>query len=55
MTSLDGRVAIITGTGRFADATACQVGYVPFDYRRHRWAGRQRRRNRDQCRIRLCQ
>jgi sugar (pentulose or hexulose) kinase len=27
-------------TGRFVDSTACQVGYVPFDYRRHRWAGR---------------
>ena len=26
-------------TGRFADSVGCQVGYVPFDYRRHRWAG----------------
>jgi sugar (pentulose or hexulose) kinase len=26
-------------TGRFADSVASQVGYVPFDYRRHRWAG----------------
>ena len=25
-------------TGRMADSTACQVGYVPFDYRRHDWA-----------------
>lgn len=25
-------------TGRRADSTASQVGYVPFDYRRHRWA-----------------
>jgi len=25
-------------TGRFVDSTACQVGYVPFDYRRSRWA-----------------
>lgn len=27
-------------TGRFADSTGSQVGYVPFDYRKHRWAGR---------------
>ncbi len=26
-------------TGRFADSVGCQVGYVPFDYRRQRWAG----------------
>ena len=26
-------------TGRFADSVASQVGYVPFDYKRHRWAG----------------
>lgn len=26
-------------TGQFADSTACQVGYLPFDYRRRRWAG----------------
>jgi sugar (pentulose or hexulose) kinase len=25
--------------GRFADSVACQVGYVPFDYRRLTWAG----------------
>ncbi len=25
-------------TGCFTDATACQVGYLPFDYRRHCWA-----------------
>ena len=25
-------------TDRFADSVACQVGYLPFDYRRHRWA-----------------
>jgi sugar (pentulose or hexulose) kinase len=25
-------------TGRFADSVGCQVGYVPFDYRRLRWA-----------------
>lgn len=24
-------------TGRFADSYASQVGYLPFDYRRHRW------------------
>ena len=27
-------------TGRFADSAGSQVGYVPFDYRRGRWAGR---------------
>ena len=26
--------------GRFADSLACQVGYVPFDYKKHRWASR---------------
>jgi sugar (pentulose or hexulose) kinase len=26
-------------TGRFADSVSCQVGYVPFDYRRLKWAG----------------
>jgi len=26
--------------GRYADSSACQVGYLPFDYRRRRWAGR---------------
>jgi sugar (pentulose or hexulose) kinase len=25
--------------GRFVDADAAQVGYIPFDYRRRRWAG----------------
>jgi sugar (pentulose or hexulose) kinase len=25
--------------GRFVDSTGCQVGYVPFDYKRLRWAG----------------
>lgn len=25
-------------TGRFVDSIAAQVGYIPFDYRRHRWA-----------------
>jgi sugar (pentulose or hexulose) kinase len=25
--------------GRFADSVGCQVGYVPFDYKRLRWAG----------------
>jgi sugar (pentulose or hexulose) kinase len=27
-------------TGRFVDSTAAQVGYLPFDYRRFRWADR---------------
>jgi sugar (pentulose or hexulose) kinase len=27
-------------TGRFVDSTACQVGYLPFDYKRRRWSGR---------------
>lgn len=27
-------------TGRFVDSVASQVGYVPFDYKRQRWAGR---------------
>lgn len=26
-------------TGQYRDSTACQVGYLPFDYKRHRWAG----------------
>lgn len=26
-------------TGRFADSVAAQVGYLPFDFRRHAWAG----------------
>ena len=25
-------------TGRFVDSVASQVGYIPFDYRRFRWA-----------------
>jgi sugar (pentulose or hexulose) kinase len=27
-------------TGRAADGVASQVGYLPFDFKRHRWAGR---------------
>jgi sugar (pentulose or hexulose) kinase len=27
-------------TGKFVDSTACQVGYIPFDYKRRRWSGR---------------
>jgi sugar (pentulose or hexulose) kinase len=27
-------------TGRFVDSAGCQVGYVPFDYKGLRWAGR---------------
>lgn len=27
-------------TGRFVDSIGCQVGYVPFDYKRQRWASR---------------
>ena len=27
-------------TGRFVDSTGCQVGYLPFDYKRQRWAAR---------------
>jgi sugar (pentulose or hexulose) kinase len=26
-------------TGRFADSVGCQVGYIPFDYKKLRWAG----------------
>lgn len=26
-------------TGQFRDSTGNQVGYLPFDYRKHRWAG----------------
>jgi sugar (pentulose or hexulose) kinase len=26
-------------TGRFADSVGSQVGYIPFDYKRHDWAG----------------
>jgi sugar (pentulose or hexulose) kinase len=25
-------------TGRFVDSVGCQVGYIPFDYKRQRWA-----------------
>lgn len=25
-------------TGEYVDSVGCQVGYLPFDYRRHRWA-----------------
>lgn len=27
-------------TGKFVDSVACQVGYLPFDYKLQRWAGR---------------
>lgn len=27
-------------TGRLVDSVACQVGYIPFDYKRQRWAAR---------------
>ena len=27
-------------TGRFVDSVACQVGYLPFDYKKQRWASR---------------
>jgi len=27
-------------TGLFRDSVGSQVGYIPFDYKRHRWAGR---------------
>lgn len=27
-------------TGRFADSVGCQVGFMPFDYKRLRWAGK---------------
>jgi len=27
-------------TGRFVDSVGCQVGYIPFDYKGHRWAAR---------------
>ncbi len=27
-------------TGRFVDSTACQVGYMPFDYKHLRWSSR---------------
>lgn len=26
-------------TNRFADSVACQVGYIPFDYRKQQWSG----------------
>ena len=25
-------------TGKYVDSVGCQVGYLPFDYRRHKWA-----------------
>jgi len=28
-------------TGRFADSIGSQVGYLPFDFKRHRWAAKQ--------------
>ncbi|MEP1214862.1 MAG: FGGY-family carbohydrate kinase [Marinobacter sp.] len=27
-------------TGQFRDSVGSQVGYIPFDYKRHRWAGK---------------
>ena len=27
-------------TGRFADSVACQVGYMPFDYKNHAWCNK---------------
>jgi sugar (pentulose or hexulose) kinase len=27
-------------TGRFADSVGCQVGYIPFDFKRQRWVSR---------------
>ena len=27
-------------TGKFVDSVGCQVGYIPFDYKRHRWSAR---------------
>ena len=27
-------------TGQFKDSIGSQVGYLPFDYRRHRWASK---------------
>jgi len=41
-----GRYLLLSGflthrmTGRFADSVGCQVGYVPFDFKRQRWASR---------------
>ena len=26
-------------TGRYVDSTGCQVGYIPFDYKRKQWSG----------------
>jgi len=26
--------------GKFVDSIGCQVGYIPFDYRKHRWSAR---------------
>ena len=28
-------------TGEYRDSTGSQVGYLPFDYKKHRWAGKQ--------------
>jgi len=27
-------------TGKMVDSVGCQVGYIPFDYKRHRWSGK---------------
>lgn len=27
-------------TGKYIDSIACQVGYIPFDYKRHKWASK---------------
>jgi len=27
-------------TGKFVDSIGCQVGYIPFDYKRMKWAGK---------------
>src|SRR5690606_8512607 len=27
-------------TGQYRDSVGSQVGYLPFDYKRHRWAGK---------------
>jgi len=27
-------------TGKYVDSTACQVAHLPFDYKRHQWAGK---------------
>ena len=39
------RVVLLSGylthclTGKFVDSTACQVAHLPFDYKKHQWAG----------------